>query len=134
MTNPTEIRDTGRLVGDALRGVVRSIGHTHLSISGRVFKVIGPAAAPVRVLHDGLSRSVYALVAGAHAVVPRAGAIDAIERSQRQPNDTIEEVWSPKSRNARVLGALNGLKGDAVAAQYPPVGVSDGGARSLQRW
>lgn len=122
MTNPSEIRDTGRLVGDGLRGVVRFIGHTHLSISGRVFEVLGPAATPVRVLHDGLSRSVYAIVAGAHAMVPRVGAIAAIERSLRQPNDATEEVWSPKSRNARVLGALNGLKGDAVAAQYPRLG------------
>ncbi len=116
--NPSEVRDTGRLVGDVLAGVVRSIGHTHLSISGRVFKVVGPVAAPVRLLHNGLSRSVYAIVAGAHAVVPRVGAAAAIQRSHRQPNDIAEEVWSPKSRSARVLGALNGLKGDQVAAQY----------------
>jgi hypothetical protein len=119
VTNPSEVRDGGRLVGDALRGVVRSIGHTHLSLSGRVFKAVGPTAAPVRFLHDGLTRGVYAIVAGAHAVVPRVGAAAAIERSHRQPEDTTVEVWSPKSRSARVLGALNGLKGDQVAAHYP---------------
>jgi hypothetical protein len=119
VTNPSEIRDAGRLVGDSLRGVVRSIGHTHLSISGRVFKVIGPAATPVRLLHDGLSRGVYGIVAGAHAIVPRVGAVAAVERSKRQPENNSLEEWSPRSRNARVLGALNGLKGDQVAADYP---------------
>ncbi len=33
---------------------------THKAISGRVFKLLGPAATPVRVIHDGISTSVYA--------------------------------------------------------------------------
>lgn len=110
------MRDAGRLVGDSLAGVVRAIGHTHLAISARTFDAIGPVAAPVRVLHDGLTRGVYATVAGAHAVVPRVGALVAEER---RPAGDVGEAWSPRSRAARVLGALNGLKGDAVAVDYP---------------
>ncbi|MFW2381310.1 MAG: lipase family alpha/beta hydrolase, partial [Acidimicrobiales bacterium] len=104
------------------RGVVRSIGHTHLSISGRAFKVIGPAATPVQVAHDALTRSVYGIVAGAHAVVPRVGAAAAIQRAQRAEGGTSEQPWTPRSRSARVLGALNGLKGDHVASRYPELG------------
>lgn len=117
MVSPTEMRDAGRLLGDALAGTVRSIGHTHLSISGRSFDAIGPVATPIRLLHDGFTRGVYATVAGAHAVVPRVGALAAVVRSHRRPEDPVEEEWSPGS--ARVLGALNGLKGDAIAVDYP---------------
>lgn len=113
------MRDTGRLVGDALAGTVRSIEHTHLSLSRRAFDAIGPAATPVRLLHDGLTRGVYATVAVAHAVVPRAGAVAAVVRSRRRPDDPVEEEWRIRNRSARVLGALNGLKGDAIAAGYP---------------
>ena len=119
VANASEARDAGRFAGDALSGLVRSIGHTHRSISGRVFDAIGPAADPVRLIHDTVSRGVYATVAGAHAVAPRAGALAAIEHSRRQPDGTDDETWSPRSRPARVLGALNGLKGDMVAAEYP---------------
>jgi len=119
MTNSSQLGDAGRLAGDTLAGIVRSIGLTHLSISGRMFKAIGPAAAPVRLVHDGLSRSIYATVAGAHAVAPRAGALAAVARSRRRTDDETEEVWSPRNRAARVLGALNGLKGDTIATDYP---------------
>jgi hypothetical protein len=113
----SEVREVGRLVGDSLAGVVRAIGHTHLSISSRTFDAIGPVAAPIRSFHDGLTRSVYATVAGTHAVVPRVGAIVAIHRATSDEGNA--EVWSPRSRTARVLGALNGLKGDAIAVGYP---------------
>jgi hypothetical protein len=113
----SEVRDVGRLVGDSLAGVVRAIGHTHLSVSSRTFDAVGPVGAPVRVVHDGLTRGVYATVAAAHAVVPRVGALVANERARR--DDSPAGPWSPRSRAARALGALNGLKGDTVAAAYP---------------
>ncbi len=119
MVNPLQSRDAGRFLGDALAGAARSIGHIHLSISGRTFDAIGPVAAPIRSLHDGLTGGVYAAVAGAHAVVPRAGALAAAMRSQRRSEDPVQEGWSPQSRSARLLGALNGLKGDAIAVEYP---------------
>ena len=115
----SEIREAGRLVGDALGGVVRSIGHVHRSMSGRVFDAIGPVASPVRLVHDGLTGAVYATVAGAHAVAPRAGALALGERARRRAAEPSEQPWSPRSRRARTLGVLNGLKGDAIAAEYP---------------
>jgi pimeloyl-ACP methyl ester carboxylesterase len=116
----SEVRDVGRLVGDSLAGVVRAIGHTHLSVSSRTFDAVGPVGAPVRVLHDGLTRGVYATVAGAHAAAPRVGALIVNERAARDATEPASvDSWSPRSRAARVLGALNGLKGDTVAASYP---------------
>ncbi len=117
MATRSEVRDAGRLVGDSLAGLVRGIGRTHLSVSSRTFDAVGPVAAPVRVLHDGLTRGVYATVAAAHAVVPRVGAFVTNERADR--DDSPADVWSPRSRAARVLGVLNGLKGDTVATAYP---------------
>ncbi len=119
MTNPSELRDAGRLTGDALAGVVRSIGDVHLTTSARVFDAIGPAAAPVRLAHDALSRGVYATVAGAHAVVPRAGALAVAARLRRQPDEANEDRWNPRSRSSRAVGILNGLRGDTIAEEYP---------------
>lgn len=106
-----------------MAGIVRAIGHTHLSISGRTFDAIGPPSEPVRVLHDGLTRGVYGVVAGAHAGAPRVGALAAGLRSRgrggRSSDGTGDQVWRPRNRGARVLGALNGLRGDAIATEYP---------------
>ena len=120
VARPSEIRDAGRLLGDALASTVRSIGETHRSISDRTFDAIGPVAAPVRLLHDGITTGVYEVVAGAHAVVPRVGALAAVVSSHRRSTEptTAGDAWSPSDRAAQVLGALNGLKGDVIAADY----------------
>ena len=120
MASPTANRDAGRLVGDALSGLVRSIGHIHLSISNRTFDALGPDAEPIRRAHDGLTKGVYAAVAGAHRVAPRVGALATDVHTSRSGATDPEGPggWSPRSRPARVLGALNGLKGDTIAADY----------------
>lgn len=131
MARAAEIRDTGRLVGDALRGVVHSVEHVHMSISNRTYGAInasiGPIAEPVRLAQHGLTRAIYRTVAGATATAPRAGAMAVEARSERTsratPTEVVEEPgstshWDPSSRPARVIGVLNGLKGDVIAAEY----------------
>lgn len=109
-------RDAGRLAGDALAGTVRSIHRTHRAISRRTYDAIGPVAQPVRVVGDGLTAGIYGIVAGAGHVLPRAGAIAATVRSTERSDEA--EAWHPRSRRARALGALNGLKGDIVTSDY----------------
>ncbi|MCG8509650.1 MAG: hypothetical protein MI741_10535, partial [Rhodospirillales bacterium] len=107
VASPSEMRDAGRLRGDALAGSVRAIGHTHLSISSRTFDAIGPVAAPVRMLHDGIARGVYATVAGAHAVAPRAGAVAAAIGSDTGGGRSVETdgEWSPHTTAPHVCWA-----------------------------
>lgn len=128
MARPDEIRDTGRLVGDALRGAVRSVEHVHMSISRRTYgalgATLGPVLTPIRLAQHGLTRAVYQTVAGTSAAVPRAGAIAVEARSRRDTNSGVDGrrapagPWVPKSRSARAIGVLNGIKGDVVAAEY----------------
>ena len=106
------------MVGDGLAGLVRSIDEVHGSISSRVFRTIGPKAGPVRLVHEGLRRGVYATVAGATALVPRAAATAAIRRSKPRAHSRGDQPIGDY-RPRRVLAALNGMKGDVIAGEYP---------------
>ena len=66
-----EARELSRLATDELSALPRGIGDIHGAISGRVFRALGPSAAPVRLIHDAVSRGVYEGVRGG-AVAHRA--------------------------------------------------------------
>ena len=124
MATESEIRTAARLAGDALRGMVRSIAHVHMAVADRAFDAVGPAGAPVRVTHDQISRGVYWAVGGAHALVPRAGVAvaTAVPRSASSANES-EQSWLASSSAVRLLAALNGMRGDLIAEQYPDLAV-----------
>jgi pimeloyl-ACP methyl ester carboxylesterase len=94
----------GKLAATELAGLSRGIGDVHLAISGRVFRALGPSAAPVRVWHDTVARGTYAAV----------GA--GLRSAELLPLDA-----SP-----HVLGALNGLVGDVLE---PPLAIEMHAAR-----
>ena len=61
-----EVEAVGELAGDALATTgTLDLRDMHEGIAGRPFGILGPAAAPVRVVHDGISRAVYRGVGGA---------------------------------------------------------------------
>jgi pimeloyl-ACP methyl ester carboxylesterase len=62
---PDETRAAGRLAATAVAGTVTHIEQTHLGIANRPFRLTGPASAPVRVVHDAVSRLVYGTVRAA---------------------------------------------------------------------
>ncbi|MDA0182863.1 hypothetical protein OJ997_21300 [Solirubrobacter phytolaccae] len=93
----------GRLLADELSAVPRGIGEVHAAISGRVFRALGPPALPVRVLHDLITRGTYTAVSGGLWAGARA---------------------LPLEPSPVVLGALNGLFGDALAAEGSPLAIS----------
>jgi pimeloyl-ACP methyl ester carboxylesterase len=90
----------GKLAATELAGLSRGIGDVHAAIAGRVFRALGPPAAPVRVWHDAVARGTYAAVSGGLWAGARALPLEA----------------SP-----HVLGALNGLIGDELHAQESPL-------------
>lgn len=106
-----EIRAVGQAAGDALGRNVTMVRGVHRAVADRVFGVLGPIGMPVRRVHDPIAGGVYGLVGGAHRLVPQALATGVAL--------TIGETTSPISstrRGSTALGALNGIRGDALSS------------------
>src|SRR4051794_8090073 len=55
----TDIVAVGEVAGEALAAGGTLVKDMHEGIAGRPFGALGPAAAPVRAIHDGIARAVY---------------------------------------------------------------------------
>jgi len=99
-----EARAAGRLAGDVLAGLVDTVRDVHRAVADRAFAAAGPAAAPVRMLHDGITAGVYGAVRGAHAVLPRGLA--ALAAAGAHLSDRPSPSGTPAGP---VLAVLNGL-------------------------
>jgi pimeloyl-ACP methyl ester carboxylesterase len=106
-----EMQAIGRLAGDALAAGGTLIEQTHSGIAQRAFGYT-PASAPVRVLHDGISRTIYGGVRGAL----RGASVAASSLAARGASAGGQPL-SSYPRAALGLGALNGIYGDYVARQ-----------------
>ena len=106
---PNELRALSALVFEDLRAFPGGIRDMHLGIAQRAFRGVGPAARPVQVIHDTLSRRAYdAISAGAGRLGLAADA--AIERQ----GIGQELQLSSTRRGSAVIAALNGLVGDRL--------------------
>ncbi|CAM4509459.1 alpha/beta fold hydrolase [Nocardia ninae] len=110
-----EVRALARLAGDELGGAVDGIASVHRAIAGRVFAAVrfgvGPAAAPVEVVHDAITDGVYRIVSGTAVAAGRLA-----ERTVDLPG---AEVPSRTVFGAGFLGALQGLIGDDLEEARP---------------
>lgn len=104
-----EITAFGDLAGDAAAGATRQIHELHTGIARRVWRRVGPAALPVRIVHDQIARRAYAAAGEVTRNVVRAGA-QAVSAA-RAPDAPSIEV-SPAGR--AVVSALNGVFGDTL--------------------
>jgi pimeloyl-ACP methyl ester carboxylesterase len=120
MSRSQEIRAAGRLAGDVLAGVVDTVHDVHLAIARRAFAAVGPAAAPVRVLHDSITNTVYGVVRGAHAALPRGAAVAAAAGAGLADQPPLSA--SPPAGLA--LAVLNGLWGDTLARRHPELALA----------
>jgi len=59
----SDIRAVGDLAGEASSVLTTLVRGMHAGIAGRVFGSLGPPAAPVRPIHDGVSRAICTGVA-----------------------------------------------------------------------
>ena len=100
----TDIQAIGELGGEALAAGGALVQDMHEGIAARPFGVLGAAAAPVRVAHDGVANLVYASVRGGLRAAALAGGALA---GTRATDDGPALVSTP--RGALALGALNGL-------------------------
>ncbi len=120
MVTTAEVRAVGPVVGDATAAVVDGVEQVHRSVAARVLGHLGVFGRPVRVVHDGISRGVYATVRGAAATVPRAAsagaaALAAVDGSR----GVIRSRALERPSVAVPMGAVTGLWGDRIATTYP---------------
>lgn len=101
-----DVEAIGALVGDGLAAGGGFIREMHEGIASRPFEILGPSAAPARVLHEGISRVVYGAVRGGLRAAARGAATALAHR--------ITETETPLDSTPAgsvTLGAVNGLCG-----------------------
>ncbi|WP_330255606.1 GPI inositol-deacylase [Nocardia sp. NBC_00565] len=110
-----EIQALARLAGDELGGAIDGIAAIHRAVSDRVFAAVrlgvGPAAQPVKVVHDTIADGVYRLVGGTAVA---AGAL--AERAVDLPGIPVP---SRTVYGSGFLAALQGLIGDSLEDEWP---------------
>ena len=85
---------------------------THRLVARRIFRALGPVAAPVRVVHDVIADVSYVGVrTGARVVARAVGAGSAL----LPPERTAHAVTSTAAGSV-IVGAVNGLLGDRLLA------------------
>ena len=76
-----EVRAFGELGGRTLAKPAVTARDVHAAFAGRVFGALGWVGAPVRLMHDGISRAAYASVSTALRLPLQAGG-SAIARGR----------------------------------------------------
>ena len=107
----SDFRAFGELAGRGLAATTGLIRDTHVAIARRAFTLTGPAAKPVHVAHDVISRSVYATVGGGMRVAGVVAGRVAATKTTAAPS-------------AVVVGALNGAWGDRLVEWSSPLALS----------
>jgi pimeloyl-ACP methyl ester carboxylesterase len=121
-----ELRSLAQLGFDELRRGMGGIGAMHGAIASRAFRASGRGALPARALHDAISTGVYTGLGRATRLVGIAADTGLGRRAVRDGR-----ALSVSPRGALVVGALNGLIGDALEREgsdlQEPMSVRAGG-------
>ena len=108
----TDWQAVGEIAGEALAATGTLVKDMHDGVASRPFRILGMAAEPVRVVHDGASRAVYAGVRSGLRSLARGGAGLAAARA---PIDG--EPLSARPVASLVIGAVNGIYGNHLRAR-----------------
>jgi pimeloyl-ACP methyl ester carboxylesterase len=109
---PEEVNALGDLAGDAAAGLAAQVREVHEGIAERVFGSLGPAASPVRTIHDRVSDGAYTGARVLTGALVRGGA-RVLSRTRPADAPSIEET----ARGRLAVGALNGAWGDMLENQ-----------------
>lgn len=113
---PNEVRALSALAFDELRGFPGAIRDMHLGIAERAFRGVGPAAVPVKLIHDTLSSRAYGAIEAGASMLARA-ADAAMERG-----GVGERVSLSTTREGSFgLAVLSGLIGDRLEREGSPL-------------
>ncbi|TMK40083.1 MAG: alpha/beta hydrolase [Actinobacteria bacterium] len=108
-SQPNEVRALSALAFGELRAFPGAIRDMHLGIAQRAFRGVGPAARPVQIIHDALSRRGYDAIGSGAALLGRAA--DAAMETGGIGRDALLSSTRPGSA---AIAALNGLIGDRL--------------------
>ncbi|MBV8220796.1 MAG: alpha/beta fold hydrolase, partial [Solirubrobacterales bacterium] len=106
---PEEIAALGDLASEAAAGATSQIHELHTGIAGRVWRRVGPASLPVRIMHDQIAGRAYKAAGELTRAVVRAGA-HAASAAQSPDSPSIERTPAGRA----VVSALNGAFGDTL--------------------
>jgi pimeloyl-ACP methyl ester carboxylesterase len=105
-----ELSALGELAGDAAGGLASTVQQMHSGIAGRVWRAVGPAATPVRLVHDQITSRGYSAARQLTRGLVRGG-VQALGVTQTREARSIERTVGGRA----VIGALNGMWGDTLA-------------------
>lgn len=112
-----EIEALAELATDEFTGAVAGVHGVHRAITDRLFRSVrrgvGRAVTPIRVLHDGVTDSVYATVDAVARAIGGVAAANPEWPGDRPPSETVH--------GASVIGATLGLIGDQLEATGSPL-------------
>src|ERR1700761_7022796 len=125
-----EARGLGYLPGEAAAGIAGQARDVHAGVAQRVFgalRVLGPAAEPARLIHDGVSQVAYAAAGLLVGGIVR-GSADAFSLTRSDEDPSL----SDDARGRIAVGAINGMWGDRLndrrrRALETPTAVRKGG-------
>jgi pimeloyl-ACP methyl ester carboxylesterase len=110
-----EARHLGQFSGRALGAVARSASELHTAIADRVFRAVGPSAAPVQVVHDWIAGAAYRTTGRVVAAGGWLGGEIAGHRASAAPQP---DSLSDKPGARAVLGFVNGAFGDVLERDF----------------
>ncbi len=113
---PDEIAALGDLASEAAAGATRQIRELHTGIAGRVWRRVGPASLPVRLVHDRIAGRAYEAAGEVTRAVVRAGA-HAASAARAPDSPSIERTPAGRA----VVSALNGAFGDTLERSGNPL-------------
>jgi pimeloyl-ACP methyl ester carboxylesterase len=120
----TDAKAAAAIAGRGLAATATAIGDVHAAIAHRVFKVTGRPATPVRLMHNGISRGVYAAIGtGARVAASAAGQVVGVVNAERGRGASYVRL-ADRPRGDAVVGALNGAWGDTFARWRNPLALT----------
>jgi len=105
-----ELAALGELAGDAAGGLASQIQQMHAGIAQRVWRAVGPASIPVRLVHDRVAERGYSAARQLTRRVVSDG-VRALGAGQPDDGESIERTVIGRA----AIGALNGIWGDTLA-------------------
>ncbi len=111
-----DVKGIGDLAGAAMAAGAGLIRGMHEGIAERPFGILGLAAAPARVIHDAVARSVYGGVSRGFEAAGR-GAVGLLAASRRAESRELGDT----AAGSLVLALLNGLYGNHIVKRRNPL-------------
>ena len=109
-----EVRSLSEIAAGSLAQPGSTAREVHSAVASRVFGMLGPLGAPIRVVHDGISTATYQAVANGLRAPVRAGG-RLLARGVEEGSAALAD----STPGALALGALNGIAGDRLAKDHP---------------